>query len=147
MNEEVRVIYNYNAFVINKNLGDITHEESLIPVSRGGACMNWVLGHIVLTRDYLHEILGLEKFCDEKFGNTYSNGVSEVRNEDAADIKVLLKMFNDSQDKIIKTLEETEIRNDEEKMNNVAGVAFHEAYHSGQLGILRRVAGKSGAIQ
>ena len=27
-----------------------------------------------------------------------------------------------------------------------AGLAFHEAYHTGQLGVLRRLAGRPGAI-
>jgi len=29
----------------------------------------------------------------------------------------------------------------------LAGLQFHEAYHAGQLGLLRRIAGKKGAIQ
>jgi len=31
--------------------------------------------------------------------------------------------------------------------SKLAVLQFHEAYHAGQLGLLRRIAGKKGAIQ
>ena len=32
------------------------------------------------------------------------------------------------------------------KLDKLAFLQFHEAYHSGQLGLLRRIVGKPGAI-
>lgn len=60
MNEEVKTIFKFNGFVVNKNLEGISHEESLKSSDRGGNCINWVIGHIVVTRDVLLETLGLE---------------------------------------------------------------------------------------
>ena len=56
-------------------------------------------------------------------------------------------MFNESQEKMLKALDEVDIRADEEKMKNIPGLSFHEAYHAGQMGVLRRVVGKNGVIQ
>jgi len=56
-------------------------------------------------------------------------------------------MFNASQEKIMKVLPETDLSGDEEKLKNITGLSFHEAYHAGQLGVLRRIAGKEGALK
>ncbi|MEO6695644.1 MAG: hypothetical protein ABIY50_11265 [Ignavibacteria bacterium] len=147
MNEEIKTIFKYNAFVINKNLEDISQDESIMTPPDGGSSINWILGHIVLTRDVIHEMFGIKKMCEEDFEKLYARGSSTIRKEDAQDISSLLKIYNDSQEKIMKALEESDIRADEEKMNNIPGLSFHEAYHAGQMGVLRRVIGKKGVIQ
>lgn len=43
MNEEVRTVFNYNSFVLNKNFEGISHEDSLKSPKEGGNCMNWVI--------------------------------------------------------------------------------------------------------
>ena len=43
-------------------------------------------------------------------------------------------------------LPQKDLSRDEEKIKNLMGLAFHEAYHAGQIGILRRVIGKEGVI-
>lgn len=146
MNEEVKSVFRFNAHVINKNLEDINQEESLVTASSGGPSINWILGHIILTRDYLQELLGIENTCDEKFEKIYSRGVDSVSTSDAIDVKELLKIFNESQIKIMKALDEIDIRSDKDMMDNIPGLSFHEAYHAGQTGILRRVIGKKGVI-
>ncbi len=147
MNEEVKTIFKYNGYVINKNLEDITQDESVMTPAGGGSSINWILGHIVLTRDYLHQLLGIEHMCDEKIEKLYAQGTPTLKKEEAVELKSLLKIFNDSQEKILKALDEFDIRVDEEKMNNIPGLSFHEAYHAGQTAILRRVIGKKGIIQ
>lgn len=147
MNEEVKTIFRFNSFVINKNLEDISHEESLITAPAGGSCINWVLGHVILTRDYLHELLGIEKMCDEKFESVYSRGTEKVSREDAVGIKELIEKYNLSQERLMKALDEIDIRSDEKLLEEIPGLSFHEAYHAGQTGILRRVIGKEGKIK
>lgn len=147
MNEEVKSIFRFNGFVINKNVEDITQEESLITSPAGGSCINWVLGHVVLTRDHMHKLLGIEKMLDEKFEKTYSRGAEKINPDDAAEIKDLLGIFNASQEKLMKILDETDIRSDKNLLEEIPGLSFHEAYHAGQTGILRRVIGKVGKIK
>ena len=112
----------------------------------GGNCINVVMGHIVVTRDTLLESFGFEGMCDEKMKNVYAQGAPPIKAEDATDINKLLKMYNESQEKVMKVIPQTDLSGDEEKKKNLLGLAFHEAYHAGQIGILRRVIGKEGKI-
>ena len=146
-NLELTTILNYNHYVINENFKDISQQDSLISSPAGGNCMNMVLGHIVVTRDALLEILGFEGMCDEQMNKIYAQGAPPVKKDEAIDKDELLKMFNESQKKIIKVLPEKDISEDKESVKNVAGLSFHEAYHAGQLGVLRRIAGKEGALK
>ncbi|MBC8486996.1 MAG: hypothetical protein H8D45_13285 [Bacteroidetes bacterium] len=146
-NLELTTIFNYNHYVINENFKDVSQQDSLVSSPSGGNCMNMVMGHIVVTRDALLEILGFEGVCNEKMNKIYAQGAPPVKREEAVDKDELLKMFNESQEKIIKVLPETDISSDEEKVKNITGFSFHEAYHAGQLGVLRRIAGKEGALK
>jgi len=146
-NLELTTILNYNHFVINENFKDISQKDSLISSPSGGNCMNMVLGHIVITRDALLEILGFEVMCSEKMNTIYAQGAPPVKHEEAEEKTVLLKIFNESQEKIMKVLPETDLSGDEEKVKNITGLSFHEAYHAGQLGVLRRIAGKEGVLK
>ncbi len=101
MNEEVKTVFQFNSFALNKNLKDVSHEESLKSSDAGGNCMNWIVGHIIVTRDFLHEILEIEKMCNEKIVDLYIQGTKPVNSENAEDIYRLLKIYNDSQNKII----------------------------------------------
>ena len=38
------------ARVFDKNVGDVSHEESLEEPKQGGSCLNWVVGHMTRTR-------------------------------------------------------------------------------------------------
>ena len=147
MNEEVKTVFKFSAHVINKNLEDISQEESVITPGGGGSSINWILGHILITRDYLLNLLGFESQCDDNMEQIYERGTQKVTIENAVDLKILIKLYNDSQIKIMKALDETDIRNDKEKMDNISGLSFHEAYHAGQTAVLRRVIGKKGVIQ
>ncbi len=146
-NFELTTIFNYNHYVINENLKDVSHRDSLISSPAGGNCMNMVLGHIVVTRDSLLESLGIKPVCDEKMNNLYSQGAPPIKEEDAIDKDELLKLFNESQEKIMKILPDADISTDKEKLKNITGLSFHEAYHAGQLGVIRRIAGKEGALK
>ena len=41
----------FSSFATKKNLEGMTHEESLLRPEKGGASINWILGHIVATRN------------------------------------------------------------------------------------------------
>ena len=47
-------------YVVKRNVGDVTHEESLRSFGPGDHCLNWVLGHLVATRCSFLEGLGAE---------------------------------------------------------------------------------------
>ena len=106
-----------------------------------------MLGHIVVTRDELLAELGCEKRCNEKITKTYISGSPSLNAGDAENNIVLSEMYEKSQEIIIKHIGNLSHDNDIEKIKTCTGFAFHEAYHTGQLGILRRMLGKKSNIK
>jgi hypothetical protein len=56
-------------------------------------------------------------------------------------------MFNRSQGLLLEGLSAKDFKDDEEKTKNLIGLAFHEAYHAGQIAMLRRFLGKPGKVE
>ncbi len=51
-------MYEISYGAINRNLLDVSQEESLVRPQPGGNCLNWVLGHIGLYRGMMQKIIG-----------------------------------------------------------------------------------------
>lgn len=146
-NLELISIFKYNHFVINKNLESISQQLSLKEPEAGGNSMNWVLGHIVINRDGVLKLLKQDPMCDGKMEKIYVKASHIKENKESVKVDKLLRLYNDIQDVIIKTLSDFNPEENREAVLNIAGYAFHEAYHSGQLGVLRRVIGKKGKLK
>jgi hypothetical protein len=147
--------FNFNHFAIQKNLEGMTHEECLIQPSPGGSCANWIVGHIVATRNATHRIIGEEPVWREDEAAAYQRGTPGVPREgNGLRIDKILNDLDGSQKRLMAVLSgmtasdiAAELPGDQGSVEEqLAGLAFHEAYHAGQLGILRRLAGRTGAI-
>jgi uncharacterized membrane-anchored protein YhcB (DUF1043 family) len=89
----------------------------------------------------------LPEVSDENLVKHYSRGTQNIAPENAVRLEKLLTMLDDSQKSLEQKISEADLSNDEEKARKLAFYSFHEAYHSGQTGLLRRMAGKEGAIK
>jgi uncharacterized damage-inducible protein DinB len=159
--ETLGVLFGYTQYVVNANCEGIDQEDSLVAAAQGGNCMNWVLGHIVSTRNGLLSVLGKEAAWTSEKADRYGRGTEPIQDgKEAAALDELLTVFNASQETILKGLAEIPAerfaepapfsptgKEDETVGSLVAALAFHEAYHAGQLGTLRRLANKPGAVQ
>ncbi len=146
-NLETLTVLKMNNRVININLEGITHEESLLSPEPGGNCINWVLGHMLISRDDINKILGIDKVSDEKLLERYKRGTTPITKENAIDINEIFRRFNDSQKTIEEKVESTDFTQRQDELKSLAFHTFHETYHAGQTGLLRRLSGKSGAIK
>lgn len=145
MNTELLTSYNYNLITIKRNLEGISQEESLITPENGGACINWVLGHLMVSRNDIFEILGLKKIIPEHYEKYYARETNNRVILNPENISRLMELIEESQNILIKELESRKDL-DEKQRKELAFFGFHETYHCGQIGILRRVVGKPGAI-
>lgn len=145
-NYETVLVLKSSHLVLNRNLKDITHEESLITPHGGGNSLNWVLGHIIVSRDDIRELIGLEKLCGDnmKIYDRLTEGLDPAQ---AIELSKLIEIYNSGQNTLEEKLKETDLRGDNEKYRSVTFLAFHESYHTGQTGLLRRIIGKEGAIK
>jgi uncharacterized damage-inducible protein DinB len=147
--------------VVRRNLGGITHEESLTAPGTGGNCCNWVLGHLVNSNEQMLEMLGQPAVLEEETLRRYRRGSPELHDRaEALPLEKLLAAWEESCVRIdagLGSMSQERFdapapfspRNkaDETIGSLLTVIVFHQAYHAGQLGVLRRVTGKEGAIK
>ena len=148
----------YNANALRANVDGVSHEESLLQPQPGGNCLNWVVGHVVATRNQILRLLGKEPIWREERAARYARGGDPIAGpeEGVVAFEEILADFSRAQEAIVAGM--NEISSDElevlvpwfgkqqPKATALAGLVFHESYHMGQTGVLRRTAGKAGAI-
>ncbi len=140
----IKSIFKYNAFTLQKNTAGITHEESIISPSNDLNPINWILGHVLVTRDVFLSYFGQEPLCSAEIKNTYQRGGNAAAHaaDHWLDFQELLNLFEQSQLILQRNIEQAT----PEQLEKLAGFAFHESYHMGQFGILRKLLGKKGAL-
>lgn len=141
--EEVKLIMKYNAYVFNRNLEEISNEDSLTIPNDKVNTINWVAGHLVNSRDDLLEDVGRERILQLEYTEYYGRGKKLPGPDVAINIDSIKKDYERLTEEINKILAE----GDDEKDQRVAFFMFHESYHAGQLGILRKLLGKEGKMQ
>ena len=137
----------FNQNVIEKNLEGISHHESMIFPNGEANSMNWIFGHLIFVRNTLLEIVGEKPVWNDEDYPFYNRGVIPVQLQyEFLDFETLKTYFRESQNRLNRALEN---RNDlpVENISDIAGLSLHEIYHSGQLGYIRRILGKEGAIK
>ena len=146
---------------INRNLQDLSHEDSLVLPENGGNCLNWVLGHTVLTRGAILMLAGTPPVLTGERLVAYRRGGHPEGTEGFVDLATLRGWLDDTQQQLIPALaalseEDVECPVPEEQRrppltgsiaDALIRLHFHECYHCGQIGLLRRLAGKEGAIK
>jgi uncharacterized damage-inducible protein DinB len=146
-------LYSLNMDVIERNVEGIRAEEGFLQPEPAGNCINWVLGHIVATRNLIMELLGNAPVWAEQESAQYDRGSPPLSDRQTAiPLERMLADLRASQEKLVTTLQQMsseELAAPSEsgtKLDQLAFLQFHEAYHAGQLGLLRRLTGKPGAI-
>ena len=151
----------YTRFVVNANLKGVADADHFRAPAGGGNCLNWVLGHLVQSRSGWLAMLGQEPVIGPDRVERYRRGSEAVvAPDDAVPPSELLEAFNRSQEPLLAGLAGlTEATlaakapfspgNDPEETVGTlcVGLAFHEAYHAGQLGVIRRTLGARGMIR
>ena len=146
--------------IVRRNVEDVSHEESLAQTQPHGNCMNWVVGHLVCVYNSVLPLLKQKPVLSNEALKRYERGTPPLRNgTEATDLADLLTAWDKTSERVDAglaslTAEELDARapisprNDpNETVRSLLGlVVFHQAYHAGQLGILRRIVGKPGAI-
>jgi uncharacterized damage-inducible protein DinB len=149
------------SYVLERNLSELSEQESHVAPQAGGSCVNWVLGHITRTRLEMLRGLGKElPFPLEEFNAYDDRGGVRFTRATAIPTDELKRRYKALQEPLVRALNElppdimdrpatfSPTANPKETMGTLlAAFAFHEAYHAGQTGLLRRVAGKAGAIK
>jgi len=130
MAQTLTIQYGYTTYLFGATPTGLTNEQALKQPSPGGNCLNWVAGHIVQARGATLAVLGQElPFSATEDG--LAAGLASMTAEGLAE-KAPFSPGNNEKE----TVESL-----------VAGLVFHEGYHIGQLGLLRRLAGEEGVVK
>jgi uncharacterized damage-inducible protein DinB len=151
--ESLQMLYGINQTALDLNVKGLNHEESLIQPPQGGNCLNWVAGHIVASRNSVLNLIGEKPIWTTEEAELYKRGSAPIKDGSRAKkFEQIVADFTRSQERVragLGRLTEQDLvkkEGDQTLAQRLHFLQFHEAYHVGQLGLLRRMAGKEGAI-
>jgi len=144
--------FDLSAKALLLNLEGISEADALEQPSAGN-CINWVVGHLVSSRQTVLGHLREETVWSPEVIHRYDRGSDPIR--EAADAPATLVDLKDafalSQRRTIRGLERIRLGEREATWPGcaqaIAFLQFHENYHVGQIGLLRRLVGHPGAIE
>ncbi len=161
LNDTLLIQYSYTAFTFGATLKELSEDQAFVQPEPGGNCINWVAGHIVETRGTTLGVLEVDlPFAAEKYAR-YKRSSEPIQGaEGAVALQEMITDFADTRKALATglqnlTLEQSAAealfspfnRDGETVGSLLAGLFFHEAYHIGQLGLLRRLVGEEGIVK
>ncbi len=140
--------------VIHMQTEGLTHADSVLQPPFRGNCLNWVLGHIIVSRiEILDRVSSSPPGWDKEDLARYERQSEPITQaEQALPLERLLAALDRSQELLLASFEaatpatwETLV-DDETLADWVAFLHWHETYHVGQLELLRQLAGTNDKI-
>jgi hypothetical protein len=135
--------------------------RSLAQPRPGGNCLNWVLGHLLWAYNGVLPLVSQDPVMDQEVLTHYARGASPIRDRaEALTFEEILNAWNQAVERVDAGLAGltpdvldrpapgSPTGNPKETVRSLlTTVMFHQAYHAGQTAVLRRIAGKEGAIR
>ncbi len=158
--ESLTMILQRNFGVIMMQIDGITHEESLIQPPFFGNCMNWVLGHMVMSRERILIMIGAPRVWTQEQCDRYERGSQPIIDpQDALPFDKIVADFKTAQERILdwfKTCTPGDLAveavphhiptDSAPRWDWLEFLLWHEAYHIGNLELLRQLAGKNDKV-
>lgn len=138
-----------SAFYVTKNVADLEPGDDMVEVPNGGNSFNWILGHIVWWRNEMIELAGGARPWKDGVGGQYRGNPGERRPKSfdpatAMGLPELKEAYNECGRRLENILDSNTV--DSETQRRLLALLGHEIYHAGQLGVLRLLAGREGAL-
>ena len=136
--------------IIRRQLDGLQEGDLFLQPQPRGNCANWVLGHIVQSRQDILRTLGLESLWTEEEEALYQRGSEAITSPDSPHL-ALERLLDDlvrSEELIIARLEsisddELDVLDEDETSlgKTINFQIWHEGYHVGQFEVLRQRSG------
>jgi len=141
-----------NLGVIQRNTEGLSHQQSLLTVRPGGSHLNWLLGHLISSRDGMLRALDSETVWGPEARERYGRGSTPATPAEAQPFEELLSALERSQGLLTTALEQVS----SEQLQAQSGdrtvgqwlefLVWHETYHVGQTALYRSLAGLAGTL-
>jgi len=148
-----------NVSLVVAHAAGLTHEDSLMQSPYNVNCFNFVVGHIITSRNALFRNIDGEALWSTEDGlERYRREADPIKEDGPGVWKLpdLLTALAESQAKIQERLaaatpeyldEEIEVEGRSASRNaRILFAYFHDTYHTGQVDILRQMSGKSDKV-
>jgi hypothetical protein len=148
-----------NVQIVKMQSADLSHAESLLQPPFRGNCMNWVVGHIVSSRNTVLHLLGEGPALDSAVAARYARDTQPIidLDETVVPLEELLAALDEGQARIAAALA---VAGDEalaRQLSLFGGSTrtvgewlffqyFHDTFHVGETSVLRQVAGKDDKV-
>jgi len=153
--ETLKLQLRYCQWVFEKNTSGVNQEESLRHPPSGGNCLNWLVGHLTASRQHMLTALGQEPlWSKEAIARFDRNSPPVTGREDAMPLTEMLEIHRICYEEITRGLDSvtpeqlaakapfSPSQDAKETVGSLlAGLVFHEAYHTGQTSYWRRAMG------
>jgi len=135
-------------WLIGKFAAGMSHEDSVAQPPFKANNFNWVLGHILVSRDRAIRLVSQPPLLDDEETSLYATGSKPVNAETAVTLDRLMQVLDSSQQALVEGLAATspedlaelfDEKREQRVGDRIAGLHWHETYHVGQLEILRQV--------
>ena len=154
-------IQEYRKMILNeheillKQVGGLSHVDSLIQPQPGGNCLNWLMGHLVGNLQIILDVLDAPRLSGVPDYKRYGYGSAPVTGDapDVVPLETLVAHYGLLSNAICTRLELMSEAQFEEEIEHFMGKVtrgwaaffffFHNTYHLGQLEQLRNLAGKT----
>jgi uncharacterized damage-inducible protein DinB len=147
--------FEFNQFTLRRLLDDVSQEDCLQAPKPGVNTINWLLGHILATRQRLLKMMKAEGFWSDAEMAMYERGSKDFSPAHAVHLVVLRAALETSFEQIQRALPAAEasfgdasarrfIRDGETLGDQIGYFVCHEEYHVGQIGLIRRLLDKPG---
>lgn len=143
---------------VDAHVAGLSQDDSLASPAAGGNCANWILGHLTNVQNQVMALMGAEPvWGDPGLDRNWNDPV--LSPDEAFDFEAMRDAFLASRDRCLAAvagLSDDELARDglphpfggtTSLGGLLALLAFHQAYHAGQLALARRVAGHEGVFK
>ena len=140
-----------NHRLVHKFADGLSNDDSLAVPSFKANNFNWVLGHMLVSRNRVLDLLHRSKLLSPADTALYESGSELITAATAVPLEQLLAAFDQSQSEISHGLHDSADddlaaiqaeQREQTVLEQIEGLHWHETYHLGQLEILRQVSAK-----
>lgn len=153
---------NTNHWLIEKQSEGLSHEQSMLATPFRANRMNWVIGHILEHRDWMLRALDQKPLLSAHEAMIYRRGSEPLQDDsEVLQLDTLLDYLRQAKDCLIVTVSGAdeafmlevpesgvvmESHKTKNRLERIQGLIWHETYHTGQLELLRQLAGVNDAV-
>ena len=154
--ELLAFLFNITYGVVKQQTDGLSHEDSLLQLPFRGNCLNWILGHLIISRDSILKALGETVVWSEEIAAPYlrdSDAITAENTQLAQPLEKILADMDLSNQRLMAAFERITPedlavpRSERSSVGKwIAFLQFHESYHVGQTELLRQLAGKNDKV-